>query len=59
VAHQFRPGHRIRLIVAGGSHPRFERNLGTGADPATSTELAVSRRTIDLTRSHLTLPITS
>ena len=59
VAHHFRPGHRIRLIVAGGSHPRFERNLGTGADPATSTELAVSRRTIDLTRSHLALPITS
>ena len=59
VAHRFSPGHRIRLIVAGGSHPRFERNLGTGADPATSTELAVSRRTIDLTRSYLMLPITS
>ncbi|WP_234834880.1 CocE/NonD family hydrolase [Mycolicibacterium stellerae] len=30
VAHRFRAGSRIRVLVAGGSHPRFARNLGTG-----------------------------
>ncbi|MGQ4618856.1 CocE/NonD family hydrolase [Nocardia sp. R7R-8] len=59
VAHRFAAGHRIRLIIAGGSHPRFERNLGTGADPATSTEMAPSHRTIDLTQSHVVLPVIS
>ncbi|MEU0567285.1 CocE/NonD family hydrolase [Nonomuraea sp. NPDC005983] len=57
IAHRFRAGHRIRLLVAGGSHPRWERNLGTGEDPATSTRLVSSHHTIDLTRSRLHLPI--
>ncbi|SDE34265.1 hypothetical protein SAMN04488581_3912 [Mycolicibacterium neoaurum] len=35
VAHRFAAGSRIRLLVAGGSHPRYARNLGTG-DPAVS-----------------------
>ena len=30
IAHRFRTGSRIRVTVAGGSHPRFARNLGTG-----------------------------
>ena len=30
VAHKFRAGSRIRVLIAGGSHPRFARNLGTG-----------------------------
>ncbi|WP_214415098.1 CocE/NonD family hydrolase [Sphaerisporangium fuscum] len=57
IAHRFRAGHRIRLLVAGGSHPRWERNLGTGEDPATSTRLVSSHHTIDLTRSRLHLPV--
>ena len=40
VSHVFGPGHRIRLQVSGGAHPRFARNLGTDGDPATSTALA-------------------
>ncbi|MGZ6788311.1 MAG: CocE/NonD family hydrolase, partial [Nocardioidaceae bacterium] len=32
-AHRFRAGHRIRLQVSGGAHPRYARNLGTG-EPA-------------------------
>ena len=35
IAHRFSPGSRIRILIAGGSHPRFARNLGTG-DPAIS-----------------------
>jgi putative CocE/NonD family hydrolase len=31
-AHVFRRGHRIRVQVSGGAHPRFVRNLG-GVDP--------------------------
>jgi uncharacterized protein len=30
VAYRFRAGSRIRVLIAGGSHPRFARNLGTG-----------------------------
>ncbi len=30
VAYRFRAGSRIRVVIAGGSHPRFARNLGTG-----------------------------
>ncbi|WP_461001299.1 CocE/NonD family hydrolase [Streptomonospora sediminis] len=30
LAHRFERGHRIGVLIAGGAHPRFERNLGTG-----------------------------
>ncbi len=40
VSHVFRPGHRIRLQVSGGAHPRFARNLGTDADPVHGTQTA-------------------
>nr|WP_099022742.1 CocE/NonD family hydrolase [Mycolicibacterium palauense] len=33
IAHRFRAGSRIRVLVAGGSHPRYARNLGTGEPP--------------------------
>jgi predicted acyl esterase len=46
MAHRFNPGTRIRLQISGGAHPRYARNLGTDKDPATSSELAPSRRTI-------------
>jgi putative CocE/NonD family hydrolase len=39
VSHVFLAGHRIRLQVSGGAHPRFARNLGTGADQAFSTAM--------------------
>jgi putative CocE/NonD family hydrolase len=32
VSHVFRAGHRIRLQLSGGAHPRFSRNLGTDDD---------------------------
>jgi putative CocE/NonD family hydrolase len=56
-AHRFNAGTRIRLMIAGGSLPRFERNLGTDDDPATSTRMSPSHRTIDLACSRLVLPI--
>lgn len=39
VAHRFSAGNRIRLLIAGGSHPRFARNLGTDEPLATATTL--------------------
>jgi len=39
-AYRFSAGHRIRLQVSGGAHPRFARNTGTTEPPATATRLA-------------------
>ncbi|HEX5295025.1 MAG TPA: CocE/NonD family hydrolase [Streptosporangiaceae bacterium] len=38
-AYEFGAGHRLRLQVAGGAHPRFARNTGTGEPLATATAL--------------------
>lgn len=38
-AYTFRRGHRLRLIVASGAHPRFARNLGTDEPFGTATKL--------------------
>jgi hypothetical protein len=45
-AHRFRAGHRVRLLVAGGSHPQFARNLGTGEPQATGTRLLPCLHTV-------------
>ena len=38
-AHRFLAGHRIRVQVSAGAHPRFSRNPGTGEPLATATTL--------------------
>jgi putative CocE/NonD family hydrolase len=38
-AHRFRAGHRIRVQVSGGAHPRYVRNPGTADALATATDL--------------------
>jgi uncharacterized protein len=38
-AHRFAAGHRIRLQVSSGAHPRYARNPGTDEDPYTATTL--------------------
>ena len=40
-AHRFPAGHRLRLQVSGGAHPRFARNTGSGEPPAMATRLVV------------------
>ncbi|MCL2729167.1 MAG: CocE/NonD family hydrolase [Actinomycetia bacterium] len=42
-AHRFAPGHRVRVQVSGGAHPRFARNPGTGALDAGPAELRDTR----------------
>jgi hypothetical protein len=39
IGHRFAAGHRIRLQLSSGAHPRYARNPGTGEDPATATEM--------------------
>jgi len=39
-AHRFGAGHRLRVQLSGGAHPRFARNTGTGEPIATATRLA-------------------
>jgi uncharacterized protein len=46
IAHTFRRGHRIRLQVSGGAHPRYGRNHGTAEPYATSKRLQASDRTV-------------
>ncbi|WP_420643342.1 CocE/NonD family hydrolase [Candidatus Leptofilum sp.] len=45
-AYQFQPGHRLRLQVSSGAHPRISRNLGTGNPVMHATEMRVAHQTI-------------
>lgn len=55
-AHRFRAGNRIRLIIAGGSHPHYARNLGTGENPGTGTTMRPSRHIVAHGPSRVLLP---
>lgn len=57
VAHRFAAGSRIRLLIAGGSHPRFARNLGTDEPPVSGTALRPAVHTVQLGTSQLRLPV--
>ena len=41
-AHVFRRGHRLRVQVSSGAHPRFARNLGGGEPLATAVTMHVA-----------------
>jgi putative CocE/NonD family hydrolase len=59
-AYCFRRGHRVRLQVSSGAHPRWSRNLGTGEPMATGTAMQVARQTIYHDAAHpsaLVLPV--
>jgi putative CocE/NonD family hydrolase len=45
-AYRFRRGHRMRLQVSSGAHPRWNRNLGTGEPVATATVMRIAEQTI-------------
>ncbi|MSP12887.1 MAG: CocE/NonD family hydrolase [Chloroflexi bacterium] len=56
----FRKGHAIRVEISSSNFPRFDRNLNTGRDAATETEMHQARQTIYHTReypSHILLPV--
>jgi putative CocE/NonD family hydrolase len=60
-AHRFGRGHRIRLQVAGGAHPRFARNPGNGQADTDAANLVPTQYEIGLDAarpSALLLPVT-
>ena len=44
--HVFRPGHRLRVQVSGGAHPRYLRNYGTGEPPGPATRMVAGETTV-------------
>jgi uncharacterized protein len=58
VAHRFGRGHRLRLQVAGGAHPRFARNPGNGQVDASAKDFVVTHYSIG-SPSALVLPAAS
>jgi predicted acyl esterase len=42
VGHCFRRGHRLRVQISTGAHPRSARNLGTGEPLGTGTAMTVA-----------------
>jgi uncharacterized protein len=59
IAHRFRAGTRIRLVIAGGSHPHYGRNLGTGEPPLTAFAMKPCHHVIAHGTSCLHLPVAS
>ncbi len=56
----FKKGHRIRVEISSSDFPLFNRNLNTGKNPYTSTEMVKAHQTIyhDAKHSsHIVLPV--
>ncbi len=53
--HVFQAGHRLQLLLTGGAHPRFARNLGT-PDSLDGSALELQPRTIHHDGTTLRLP---
>jgi len=45
-SHVFLAGHCIRLEISSSAFPKYDRNLNTGADLATSTEMLSAHNTV-------------
>jgi hypothetical protein len=61
LGHRFAAGHRIRLQISSGAHPRYARNPGTGEDPASAAPGTMRAVEIEILRgathpSAITLP---
>lgn len=57
IAHRFRAGSRIRLLIAGSWFPRYTRNLGAGEPVLTGTQSKPATHTVRYGRSRLLLPV--
>jgi len=61
-AHRFAKGHRLRLQVSSGAHPRFSRNLGTGEPLGSATTMRTAHQAIHHDPTHasaISLPVAS
>jgi putative CocE/NonD family hydrolase len=59
ISHRFRAGTRIRVLTAGGCHPRFDRNLGTGEATSTGSQLKPSTHEVHFGTSRIVFPVGS
>jgi hypothetical protein len=59
ISHRFRAGTRIRVLIAGGCHPRFDRNLGTGEATSTGSQLKPSTHEVHFGTSRIVFPVGS
>ena len=61
-AHCFQRGHRLRVQVSSGAHPRYARNSGSGEPLATATTLVAAEQAVYHDPAHpsaLLLPVTT
>lgn len=45
-AHRFKRGHRLRVQVSSGAHPRYARNTGSGELLGTATKLVIADQSV-------------
>jgi putative CocE/NonD family hydrolase len=58
IAYRFRAGSRLRVLIGGGSFPRFARNLGTDEPAITGAAMVPATHTVALgPESWLELPV--
>jgi len=60
IAYRFRPGHRIQLVISSSNFPRLARNLNTGKNEYTDSEIFVATNRVYLsgeTSSFVEMPI--
>jgi uncharacterized protein len=57
IAHRFRAGSRVRVLIAGSWFPRYARNLGTGEPTLTGRQLNPATHSVHYGRSRLLLPV--
>jgi putative CocE/NonD family hydrolase len=57
IAHRFRAGSHIRLLIAGSWFPRYARNLGTGEPVLTARDSKPATHAVRYGRSRLLLPV--
>ncbi|MDT5204384.1 MAG: uncharacterized protein QOD34_1020 [Mycobacterium sp.] len=57
ISHRFCAGTRICVLIAGGSHPRYDRNLGNGEAASTGSRLTPSTHEVHLGTSRIVLPV--
>jgi uncharacterized protein len=62
LAHTFRPGHRIRVVIASSNWPRFDRNLNNGGEMYIAGDTLLAGNTLHFGpgyRADLRLELTS
>jgi putative CocE/NonD family hydrolase len=57
IAHRFRAGSRIRVLIAGSWFPRYSRNLGTDEPLLTGRQLTPATHTVRYGRSRVVLGV--